>query len=63
MAKTRHTSWRRPAAAVALTGLLFGLTGCMRMTYDLTINSDDTITGEAVIAYSDALLEMAGTTF
>ncbi|MDR0432931.1 MAG: DUF3153 domain-containing protein [Bifidobacteriaceae bacterium] len=63
MAQLSRKTWRRSAAALALVGLALSLTGCMRLTYDLTVNVDDTISGETVFAFSDQLLEMAGTTF
>ncbi|HLR95730.1 MAG TPA: hypothetical protein VK053_14485 [Jiangellaceae bacterium] len=40
--------------------LALALTGCMRMDVALTVNDDDTVGGEMIIAVSEAMLEMTG---
>ncbi|MDR3107909.1 MAG: hypothetical protein LBU05_06925, partial [Bifidobacteriaceae bacterium] len=43
------------AAAV----LALALTGCMRMRFDFTVNANDTISTEVIVAYEDAVLAEA----
>src|SRR5690625_1107125 len=46
---------------ISLIALLaLALTGCMRMDVALTVNDDDTVGGEMIIAVSEAMLEMTG---
>lgn len=39
---------------------LLALTGCMRMHEDLTLHSDNTVSGSIIMAYDVAVLEMSG---
>lgn len=45
-------------AGVATLAVL--LTGCLKLTQDLTLNSDDTVDGEVTLAVSKELLELSG---
>jgi hypothetical protein len=52
--------WRRFAPAGLTAALaLVALTGCMRLDYNLTVASDETVSGDIVVAFStDALAQM-----
>ena len=49
-------------AALFLLALAPLLTGCVKMTMDLKINTDATISGNAIFAVSDALAALSDTT-
>ncbi|MDI1465495.1 hypothetical protein QEZ54_31450 [Catellatospora sp. KI3] len=52
---------RRPIRALAALALVaFGLSGCMKLDMDLTVNSNDTLDGTAVVALDRKLLSMGG---
>jgi hypothetical protein len=58
------TRGRRAASRVLLFGALtFLLTGCLKLTMDLDVAADDTVSGTAVFAFDDDILELAGGTF
>ncbi|MBV1854965.1 LppM family (lipo)protein [Catellatospora tritici] len=52
---------RRPIRALAALALVaFGLSGCMKLDMDLTVNSNDTLDGTAIVALDRSLLSMSG---
>ncbi|GHJ45142.1 hypothetical protein Cs7R123_24840 [Catellatospora sp. TT07R-123] len=52
---------RRPLRALAALALVaFGLSGCMKLDMDLTVNSNDTLDGTVVVALDRSLLMMSG---
>jgi hypothetical protein len=53
---------RRALGAAALVASALLLSACMKMSVDLTLNSDDTVTGEVLLAVSDQAAEAAGMT-
>jgi hypothetical protein len=54
---------RRNGSAVALIALVVvGLSGCMKVDADLTLQSDDTISGTMLMAYTNELAESLGQT-
>jgi len=58
------TRARRAATrALALGALTFLLTGCLKVTMDLEVSSEDTVTGTAVFGVSRDILELTGGSF
>lgn len=58
------TRGRRAAIRVLLLGALtFLLTGCLKLTMDLDVAADDTVSGTAVFAFDKDILELAGGSF
>ncbi|MBO0609328.1 LppM family (lipo)protein [Myceligenerans salitolerans] len=53
---------RRIFAAAALTMATLLLAGCIKMDMTLTVNGDDTVDGDIVVAVSDATAETMGAT-
>lgn len=51
---------RRSGALLIITALALFLTGCMRMHVNVDIQADDTVAGEIIIAYEDAVVESFG---
>lgn len=53
---------RRALATVAVAAATLLLAGCIKMDMDLTINGDDTVDGEVVVAVEDSMAEALGAT-
>ena len=51
---------RKLLALITSVVALLALTGCMRMHEDLTLHSDNTVSGSIIMAYDVAVLEMSG---
>lgn len=60
VSSTMRRAWRRLSPVVAVGALVLALSGCMRVTMDLTVNSDDTVDGTVVLAVSDSLISLMG---
>lgn len=51
---------RRTLTAVVAVTALFTLSGCFKLDMDLTVNADDTLDGEVIVAIEEDLAAMAG---
>ncbi|HEX6844894.1 MAG TPA: hypothetical protein VF235_07260 [Actinomycetota bacterium] len=55
-----RTAVRLVGRVLGLTALAVALTGCLKLSQDLTLNPDDTVDGEITLAVSKELLELSG---
>jgi hypothetical protein len=55
-----RTTSRLARRALGLAALTLALTGCLKLSQDLTLNADDTVDGEITLAVSKQLLELSG---
>jgi hypothetical protein len=57
-----RTVIRRSVRLLGIAAMALLLSGCLKLTQDLTLNEDDTVDGEIVFAVSKSFLELSGVT-